>query len=112
MGSIITSLDQILLTNQSSQPQVLITGTSLGSIEEMECGHINAIVPRQVETLNLEEPIKEELMSTINPDLPPKNKEKLQQVLIRHSDCFAASSKDLGECNILTHQLFPFHPTF
>ena len=44
-------------------------------------------------------------MSTINPDFPPENKEKLQQVLIRHSDCFAASSKDLGECNILTHQI-------
>ena len=71
----------------------------------MECGHLNAIVPRKVEALNLEEPIKEELMPTINPDLPPENKEKLQQALITHSDCFAASSKDLGECHILTHEI-------
>ena len=71
----------------------------------MECGRINAIVPRKEEALDLEEPNKEELMSTINPDLPPENKEMLQQVLITHSDCFAASSKDLGECHILTHQI-------
>ena len=60
---------------------MLITKTSLGNIEEMECGHINAIIPREVEAINLGEPIKEELMSTINPDLPPESKEKHQQVL-------------------------------
>ena len=49
--SIITSLDQILLTNLSNQPQVLIAWISLGRIEEMECGHINAIIPREGEAL-------------------------------------------------------------
>jgi len=44
-------------------------------------------------------------MSTTNPDLPPESKVKLQQVLITHSYCFAASSKDLGECHILTHEI-------
>ena len=56
--SIITSPDQIVLTNLSNQSQVLISGTSFGRIEEMECGHINA-------TLNLDEPIKVILMPTI-----------------------------------------------
>ena len=46
-------------------------------------------------SFNLGEPTKQKLMSTTNPDLPPESKVKLQQVLITHSYCFAASSKDL-----------------
>ena len=49
--------------------------------------------------------LSKKIQERINPSLTPKDKEKMFNLLKQHQYCFAESSRDLGHCKILTHQI-------
>ena len=49
--------------------------------------------------------LSKKIQERINPSLTPEDKEKMFNSLKQHQECFAKSSRDLGHCKSLTHQI-------
>ena len=47
----------------------------------------------------------EKIQERINPSLTPEDQQKMLNLLKEHQECFAESSKDLGNCKILTQKI-------
>ena len=107
-----TDTSQILLSNLTATSQYLVQGTCVGTIERIDSN--TQAIP--CNSIRLDEGVVDEssrnndqttvdFRNRINVNLTEHEKGKINEVLMSHAECFAKSSRDLGSCEVLEHQI-------
>ena len=75
-------------------------GTTLATLKELQVAELN-MISSAPNVLDVESQIE----ASFNHELQPEGWKKIYSVLLAHQECFAGSSKDLGHCEILSHNI-------